>query len=77
MVSDRSVRVFFTMGSPQCHGVRATVEEDAATVRIDLYEGTLPDAPAECTLNAVSASLVVSTRDPIGTRSVVRSSSGE
>lgn len=71
VVSDHSVRVFFYMGNPQCHGVRAAVDEDAATVRITLYEGTLPDAPAECTLNAASASLVVTTRDPVGTRSVI------
>ena len=70
-VSDHSVRVFFTMGDPQCYGVRAAVDEDDTTVRITLYEGTLPDTPAACTELAASASLVVATRDPVGIRSVI------
>ncbi|KFI50872.1 hypothetical protein BCAL_2151 [Bifidobacterium callitrichos DSM 23973] len=71
VVSDHSVRVFFYMSDPQCHGVRAAVDEDATTVRITLYEGTLPDAPAECTTLAASTSLLITTREPVGTRSVI------
>ena len=71
VVSNHSIRVFFTMGDPQCHGVRATIDEDTTAVRITLYEGTLPDAPTECTTLAASASLLVATRDPVGTRSVI------
>lgn len=71
VVSNHSIRVFFTMGDPQCHGVRAAIDEDTTAVRITLYEGTLPDAPTECTTLAASASLLVATRDPVGTRSVI------
>jgi hypothetical protein len=71
VVSDHSVRVFFYMSNPQCYGVRAAVDEDTSTVRITLYEGTLPDAPAECAALAASASLLITTRDPVGTRSVI------
>ena len=46
VISDDSVRIFFSMSNPQCYGVRAIVDEDATTVRITLHEGTLPDAPA-------------------------------
>lgn len=42
VVSDTSVRIFFSMGNPKCHGVRATVDEDSSAVLITLYEGTLP-----------------------------------
>lgn len=71
VISNDSVRVFFSMSNPRCYGVRAAVDEDATTVRITLYEGTLPDAPAECAALAANASLLLTTRDPIGTRSVV------
>lgn len=71
VVSDHSVRVFFTMSDPQCYGVRAAIDEDTTTVRITLYEGALPEAPAACALLAASESLVVTTHDPVGTRSVV------
>ena len=71
MVSDHSVRVFFYMGNPRCHGVRATVDEDTASVRITLYEGTLPNSPAECAALAESASLLITPHDPVGARSVI------
>lgn len=71
VVSDHSVRVFFYMGNPRCHGVRATVDEDTASVRITLYEGTLPNSPAECAALAESASLLITTHDPVGARSVI------
>ena len=74
VVSDHSVRVFFYMGDPTCHGVRATVNENATTVRIGLLEGALPDAPSECAAMAMSASLLVTTHDPIGTRSIIPAS---
>lgn len=62
---------FFSMGNPKCHGVRATVDEDSSAVLITLYEGTLPNAPTECAEIAVNASLLLTTRNPIGTRSVI------
>lgn len=71
VISDDSVRIFFSMSNPQCYGVRAAAAEDATTVRITLYEGTLPDAPATCATLAANASLLLTTRDPIGTRAIV------
>lgn len=71
VVSDTSVRIFFSMGNPKCHGVRAAVEEDSSTVRIALYEGILPNAPTECAALAVDASILLTTRNPIGTRSII------
>ena len=71
VISDDSVRIFFSMSNPQCDGVWAAVDEDTTTVRITLHEGTLPDAPAECAELAANASLLLTTRDPIGTRSIV------
>ena len=71
VVSDTSVRIFFSMGNPKCHGVRAAVEEDSSTVRITLYEGMLPNAPTECAALAVDASILLTTRNPIGTRSII------
>jgi len=71
VISDDSVRIFFSMSNPQCYGVRAIVDEDATTVRITLHEGTLPDAPAECATVAANASLLLTTRNPIGTPSIV------
>ena len=53
------------------YGVRATVDEDSSAVLITLYEGTLPNAPTECAAIAVNASLLLTTRNPIGIRSVI------
>lgn len=71
IVSDHSIRIYFTQGDPKCYGVRATVEEDTTTVRISLYFGTIPGAPNVCTAVGMLASLLLTTRDPIGTRSVI------
>ena len=71
VISDTSVRIFFSMGNPRCHGVRATVNESSSTVLITLYEGTLPNAPTACAALAVNASLLLTTRNPIGTRSIL------
>ncbi|MFT8703786.1 hypothetical protein [Bifidobacterium aquikefiricola] len=71
IVSDRLVRVHFTMGNPECYGVRAVVNEETNTVRIALHEGTLPGSPAHCSLFAAMASLLLTTQNPIGTRSIV------
>lgn len=71
MISDHSVRVFFSMNNPQCYGVRATVDEDTTAIRITVFEGTLPGAPAECAALAANASLLLATHDPIGARSII------
>ena len=67
---------FLLHGNPKCHGVRATVDEDSSAVLITLYEGTLPNAPTECAAIAVNASLLLTTRNPIGTRSVIHRING-
>lgn len=71
IVSERSIRVYFWSSDLKCAGSRATVAEDATTVRISLFTGTLPDAPIACPADAVQVSLLLTTHDPIGTRSVV------
>lgn len=72
VVSDTAVRIFFSMGLPRCYGARATVDEDSSTVLITLYEGTLPNAPTACAAVAVNASLLLTTRNPIGNRSIIQ-----
>jgi hypothetical protein len=71
IVSPHSIRIYFTLGDPDCYGARAVVHEDPSTVHIRLLEGTLPGAPSVCTDVGMYASLLVTTHDPIGTRSVV------
>jgi hypothetical protein len=71
IVSDQEIRVFFWNGDDRCYGARAEVEEDADSVRVSVFTGTIPGAPAECILVAREDSLVVSTEEPVGSRSVV------
>ena len=72
VASGNSVHIFFSMGSLRRNGVRATIREDDATVRIAPYKGTLPGAPSECAALGENASLLLTTRSPIGARSVVQ-----
>lgn len=75
-VSDTQIRVFFTTGSPRCYGARAVVEESAETVEIATIEGTLPDAPEVCTLEARFVSMLVETQNVIGDREVIARTEG-
>ena len=72
VASGNSAHIFFSMGNLRRNGVRATIREDDAAVRIALYEGTLPGAPSECAAPGENASLLLTTRSPIETRLVVQ-----
>lgn len=69
-LSGNRLRVDFTMGTPKCHGARAVVKERADTIDIAVMEGTLPDAPRNCTLETMLASVVVTLDEPVGERSL-------
>lgn len=71
VVSDSQLRVFFLAGTATCYGTRAVVDENDTTVSIAVFEGTLPDAPSECTLEARYASLLVDLDEPLSGREVV------
>ena len=66
MASGNSVHIFFSMGNLRRNGVRATIREDDAAVRIALYEGTLPGAPSECAALGENTSLLLTTRSLAG-----------
>jgi hypothetical protein len=69
---DRAVRVHFTIGTPDCYGVTATVSETAEQVVVDLRTGTLPAAvDRACIMIALSGGLDVALRDPLGERQVL------
>lgn len=70
-VSDHQLRFFFTNGTPKCYGARAIVQEGSSTIWVATIVGTLPDAPANCTLEAIEASVLVTTKKPVGDRSVI------
>lgn len=70
-VGDSTLRVFFTAGSDACYATRAIIEQTDTTIRLATVEGTIPNAPAQCTLVGREASLVVETTRPIGDREVV------
>jgi len=68
----RSVRLHFTIGTPDCYGVTATVSETAEQVVVDLRTGTLPAAVDRvCTMIALSGGLDVPLHYPLGDRQVL------
>ncbi|BAY00116.1 hypothetical protein MSTE_04824 [Mycobacteroides stephanolepidis] len=72
---DSAVIVHFTSGTPQCHGVHATVRETADAVEIALRGGTPPEAVGKaCILIAVQGSLTVPLATPLADRSVLSAS---
>jgi hypothetical protein len=67
-----SLRLHFTIGSPDCTGVHATVTETPQSVTVALRSGTLPDAVGRlCTMIAVSATLDVPLDNPLDDRTVL------
>ena len=69
---DRAVRLHFTIGTPDCYGVTATVHETAEDVIVDLRTGTLPQAAERaCIMIALFAGLDVTLQEPLGTRRVL------
>lgn len=67
-----AVVVYFTSGTPQCHGVHATVLETDDAVEIALRGGTPPEAVNKaCILIAVQGSLTVPLANPLGDRRVL------
>ncbi|MGV0582429.1 MULTISPECIES: hypothetical protein [Mycobacteroides] len=67
-----AVIVYFTSGTPQCHGVHATVRETDDAVAVALRGGTPPEAAGKaCILIAVQGSLAVPLATPLGDRRVL------
>lgn len=70
-VSDHQLRFFFTSGTAKCYGARAVVQEGSSTIWVATIVGTLPDAPAKCSLIALKASILVTTKKPLDDRRIV------
>ncbi|SKH97248.1 Uncharacterised protein [Mycobacteroides abscessus subsp. massiliense] len=70
--SGDAVLVYFTTGTPQCHGVHATVRETDDAIEIALRGGTPPDAVGKmCTMIAIHGSLLVPLENPLAERRVL------
>ncbi|UXA17921.1 hypothetical protein [Mycobacterium sp. SMC-4] len=68
---DRSVRLYFTSGTPECFGATATVEETADDVVVTLHSGTMPHAvDRACILIALVGAIDVPLQHPLGSRTV-------
>jgi hypothetical protein len=69
--TDDALALHFTVGSPECTSVHATVHETAETVAIELRSGSLPEAVGRvCTMIAVLGTLDVELQTPLGDRTV-------
>ena len=69
--NDRALAVQFTSGTPACNGVHATTVETADAVTVTLTGGSLPaQASRMCIMLAVTGTLVVPLRSPLGDRQV-------
>jgi hypothetical protein len=70
--NDRAVAVHFTSGTPACNGVHATTEESADAVTVALTGGSLPTVAGRmCIMLAVTGTLVVPLKSPLGDRPVL------
>jgi hypothetical protein len=70
--TDDALALHFTVGSPECTGVHATVDETAETVAVELRSGSLPEAAGRvCTMIAVFGTLDVPLLAPLGDRTVL------
>lgn len=69
-----AVTLHFTIASPDCTGVHATVEETRETLTVALRSGTLPDAVGRvCTMIAVFGTLDGPLQSPLDDRTVFSS----
>ena len=72
VIDERTVRLHFTTGTPECYGVSATVQESADAVLVDLRTGTLPSAlDRACIAIALFGGLDVPLQQPLGARRVL------
>ena len=70
--NDRAVAVHFTSGTPACNGVHATTQETADAVTVTLIGGSLPPVAGRmCIMLAVTGTLVVPLKSPLGDRQVL------
>lgn len=70
--SGDGLRLHFTLGSPDCYGVHADVNETVQTVVVGLRTGELPPAAGRvCTMIAVFGTLEVPLQGPLGDRQVL------
>jgi hypothetical protein len=70
--TDQAVAVHFTSGTPACNGVHATTQETADAVTVTLTGGALPPiAGRMCIMLAVTGTLVVPLKSPLGDRQVL------
>jgi hypothetical protein len=70
--NDRAVAVHFTSGTPACNGVHATTQETADAVTVTLTGGSQPTVAGRmCIMLAVTGTLVVPLKSPLGDRQVL------
>lgn len=72
VANDRAVAVHFTSGTPACNGVHATAQETEDAVTVTLTGGSLPPVAGRmCIMLAVTGTLVVPLKSPLGDRQVL------
>lgn len=69
-LSDTELQFTTWMGTPTCYGIRYQVEETEEEVSVGLITGVLPEAPENCTAEAVEAEITVELEEPLGDREV-------
>lgn len=72
-IDDTTIELSFTSGSASCLGVHADVGESPDAVDINLSEGEIPGAPAECPAILEFATVRVTLASPLGERAVSQS----
>jgi len=71
IISDTSIRVFFSTGTQRCYGNRAVLVETPEEIRVAIVEGNVPELPVACTADAKLTSFLLHTRHPISGRKII------
>ncbi|WP_017178453.1 hypothetical protein [Actinomyces timonensis] len=72
-IDDTTIELGFSGGSSTCMGVHVDVGESPDAVDINLTEGTIPGAPAECPAILEIATVRVTLASALGSRTVSQS----
>jgi len=70
--SENFIQVTFHFRTPRCYGNRFILKEYDDTIGIAVIEGTIPNAPKFCTMEAGKGNIFLKTEKPIANRKIFK-----
>jgi len=72
VLSENIIHVTFHSGIPRCYGTRNILKEYDNEIGIAVIEGTIPNAPKFCTMEAGKGNFFLKTEKPIANRKIFK-----